>query len=206
MHTASEDDRWTALETKVISLFSWKHVTLFSWSFFFYFGLSTALSDTETSNSFKRKISFFILCLHNTKYMRKPNQKRWGFVLFPICWLSTNNPLIPPAGELHMLLSPASRDESCSAPALLAEGNLCMTAQPDVLHVNGCCRPEIWVQFTDVLFITMLKHNCISSWRPELYAKGQFSLYKLTCSYLSNETANSVTVKAFSIRGNHWEW
>lgn len=74
-------------------------------------------------NSFRRKISFFILCLHITKYMRKPNQKCVGFCcFFPICCPSTNNTLIPPAGELHMLMSPDSRDESCSAPGLLAGG------------------------------------------------------------------------------------
>lgn len=35
---------------------------------------------------------------------------------------SINNTLIQTAGELHMLMSPDSRDESGSAPGLLAEG------------------------------------------------------------------------------------
>lgn len=206
MHAVAEDDSWTALETKVISLFSWKYVTLFfchSSSILVY--LLPCLALKLQIHLGERLASLSYVCISPNTWGNQT--KNVGVLLFfPVCCLSTNNTLIPPAGELHMLMSPASRDESCSAPALLAEGNLCMTAQPDVLHVNGCCRPEIWVQFTDVLFITMLKHNCIFSWRPELYAKGQFSLYKVTCSYLSNETANSVTVKAFSIRGNHWEW
>lgn len=67
-----------------------------------------------------------------------------------------------------------------------------------MLHVNGCGRQEARVQVTAVLFITIVKHNCISSGRQELHGSMQegSSVSRNYLAYLSSEIANSATTKS----------